>query len=333
MNRIKFTLLIITAVIGLTACAQSSGAEEQSSVETTTIAAQVSVAEDSSSKAEGADTMLLTVETIKYENEQLTFLYEGESYTLPLKRDSFKDNYILRSSLGKELSEQVINNKLGENITALIKVNKDMTNIILCDIVNQNGVMYGESGKLVRKEGSLCELVGEDLTLTADLNDLSFYEKLDFPNEMNDVSWGGYLFEDGKFILNSLGYFEKENENGTQSYRGKNNKEYPAFPGTVQSCDGERAQVLLNDGVTLCDVPTYFCEHELEAGNNVLMILDSELSLYGSGEERSFDYAVILTDEDDYFHSIHEFEDIAYARASENTMGEFVYTTKDKVVE
>lgn len=327
MSRIKFTLLIITAVIGLTACAKSSDTAEQSSVETTTNAAQTSTVEDSSSKTKSDNTMVLSVETVKYENEQLTFLYEGESYTLPLKRNSFKDDIILRSSPEKELSEKVINNKLGEKITAQIKVNKDMTNIILCDIVNQNGVKYYESGKIVRKEGSLCELVGEECTLSADLNDLSFFEKLDFPNEINDVLWDGYLFEDGKFILNSIGYLK--NENGY--YEGKFNNEYPAFPGTVQSCDDERAQVLLNDGVTLCDVPTYFCEHEPQAGKNVLMILDSDLTLYGSGESVSFDYAVILTDEDDYFHSIHEFEDIAYAKPSESTLGRFVFIPKDKV--
>lgn len=78
----------------------------------------------------------ITVETEKYENEQLTFTYEGKSYILPLSRDNFKEDIVYYPG-SKLHSEQIINNKFGEKVTAVLTVDEGITKIKLCDVIGQ----------------------------------------------------------------------------------------------------------------------------------------------------------------------------------------------------
>lgn len=209
--KIFLTLLIAAAAVGLSACSDSADTSEASSseqaLEQTSSAdeAKAETAADSSS-ADSSDeekvyTMTITAEVTDYSDRQLTFLYEGESYTLPVKRENFKNDFPPLKWV-KLYSEQILNNKLGKAVTAKLLVNNDITSILSCDIIGQNGYEFnGEGFKLTRTEGSMCELSKDGEIIEADLNDLVISEKCDYPKEIEGVSFSGYRFTDGGFIF------------------------------------------------------------------------------------------------------------------------------------
>ena len=267
------------------------------------------------------------METEKYENEQLTFTYEGKSYTLPLSRDNFKDDIVYYPG-SKLHSEQIINNKLGEKVTAVLTVDDGITKIKLCDVIGQNGKVFSNSGgicTMTRTGGSACEFTDPQRTLKADLNDLIVYQEINYPDEVDDVVYVGYLFKDNNFILNQL-YVAEYDENGEKNYEEQLNRDFPSFFGTVQTIGDNTAEIKLTDGTTVCTVPTYYCDGELSEGLEVMVILDCSTDLFDSGKSESFDYAVICTDPAEYDPSGHEFGNLAYAKADSNNLGRFIYT-------
>lgn len=267
------------------------------------------------------------METEKYENEQLTFTYEGKSYTLPLSRDNFKDDIVYYPG-SKLHSEQIINNKLGEKVTAVLTVDDGITKIKLCDVIGQNGKVFSNSGgicTMTRTGGSACEFTDPQRTLKADLNDLIVYQEINYPDEVDDVVYVGYLFKDNNFILNQL-YVAEYDENGEKNYEEQLNRDFPSFFGTVQTIGDNTAEIKLTDGKTVCTVPTYYCDGELSEGLEVMVILDCSTDLFDSGKSESFDYAVICTDPAEYDPSGHEFGNLAYAKADSNNLRRFIYT-------
>jgi hypothetical protein len=62
-----------------------------------------------------------------------------------------------------------------------------------------------------------------------------------------------------------------------------------------------------------------------------MVTLDCDNTLFGNGEHKSFDYAVIHTDSSAYNYGNLNFDTLAYAYASKNELGRFAYTTKDKL--
>lgn len=295
----------------------------------------------------------ITVDTISYVDEMLTFVYEGEEYTLPLSRDGFVDDSYWWPGGRRTVSERVINNRLGEVVKAEMKVSEDITKIYKCDIINQNGKMFHvglldddpEDMKkkkedpeawrdyaytLTRIDGTKYELSNIKRTLSVDLNDLDEYEKIIYPDNEFDVSFEGYLFEDGQFIISELRFLVDRDESHAE-YSNRTNLDFPRFFGTVQSCDGETAEVMLNDGVTVVNVPTYYCEEELSPEKEVMIVLDCGTDLFGSGESKTFDYAVIYTDPKVYNYDNHDFSTLAYATSSEYTLGQYDYVFIDEV--
>ena len=135
----------------------------------------------------------------------------------------------------------------------------------------------------------------------------------------------GYLFKDNNFILNQL-YVAEYDENGEKNYEEQLNRDLPSFFGTVQTIGDNMAEIKLTDKKTVCTVPTYYCDGELNEGLEVMVILDSSTDLFGSGKSESFDYAVICTDPAEYDPSGHEFGTLAYAKADSNNLGRFIYT-------
>lgn len=267
------------------------------------------------------------METEKYENEQLTFTYEDKSYTLPLSRDNFKDDIVYYPE-SKLHSEQIINNKLGEKVTAVLTVDDGITKIKLCDVIGQNGKVFSNSGgicTMTRTGGSACEFTDPQRTLKADLNDLIVYQEINYPDEVDDVVYVGYLFKDNNFILNQL-YVAEYDENGEKNYEEQLNRDLPSFFGTVQTIGDNTAEIKLTDKKTVCTVPTYYCDGELSEGFEVMVILDCSTDLFDSGKSESFDYAVICTDPAEYDPSGHEFGNLAYAKADSNNLGRFIYT-------
>lgn len=63
----------------------------------------------------------------------------------------------------------------------------------------------------------------------------------------------------------------------------------------------------------------------------VMITLNCDVSLYNSGENKSFDYAVIYTDKEEYGLGIKDFDTPAYATAYSNDLGAFNYFTKEDV--
>ena len=69
----------------------------------------------------------------------------------------------------------------------------------------------------------------------------------------------------------------------------------------------------MNDGITLCNVPVCYSDGgSLEPGTKIMLVLTEDDSLFGSGEEKSFDYAVISTEPEKYNRGKKEFSDLAY---------------------
>lgn len=316
-----FSCIVFSAVIFLTSCGENKPQSDLSAVDSVSNMPESTVSKPSS------EFKNITVETEKYENEQLTFTYEGKSYTLPLSRDNFKDDIVYYPG-SKLHSEQIINNKLGEKVTAVLTVDDGITKIKLCDVIGQNGKVFSNSGgicTMTRTGGSACEFTDPQRTLKADLNDLIVYQKINYPDEVDDVVYVGYLFKDNNFILNQL-YVAEYDENGEKNYEEQLNRDLPNFFGTVQTIGDNTAEIKLTDGKTVCTVPTYYCDGELSEGLEVMVILDSSTDLFGSGKSESFDYAVICTDPAEYDPSGHEFGNLAYGKADSNNLGRFIYT-------
>lgn len=316
-----FSCIVFSAVIFLTSCEENKPQSDLSAVD------RVSNMPESTVSKPSSEFENITVETEKYENEQLTFTYEGKSYTLPLSRDNFKDDIVYYPG-SKLHSEQIINNKLGEKVTAVLTVDDGITKIKLCDVIGQNGKVFSNSGgicTMTRTGGSACEFTDPQRTLKADLNDLIVYQEINYPDEVDDVVYVGYLFKDNNFILNQL-YVAEYDENGEKNYEEQLNRDLPSFFGTVQTIGDNTAEIKLTYKKTVCTVPTYYCDGELSEGLEVMVILDSSTDLFGSGKSESFDYAVICTDPAEYDPSGHEFGNLAYAKADSNNLGRFIYT-------
>lgn len=316
-----FSCIVFSAVIFLTSCGENKPQSDLSAVDS------VSNMPESTVSKTNSEFENITVETEKYENEQLTFTYEDKSYTLPLSRDNFKDDIVYYPE-SKLHSEQIINNKLGEKVTAVLTVDDGITKIKLCDVIGQNGKVFSNSGgicTMTRTGGSACEFTDPQRTLKADLNDLIVYQKINYPDEVDDVVYVGYLFKDNNFILNQL-YVAEYDENGEKNYEEQLNRDLPSFFGTVQTIGDNTAEIKLTDKKTVCTVPTYYCDGELSEGLEVMVILDCSTDLFDSGKSESFDYAVICTDPAAYDPSGHEFGNLAYAKADSNNLGRFIYT-------
>ena len=316
-----FSCIVFSAVIFLTSCGENKPQSDLSAVDSVSNMPESTVSKPSSEFEN------ITVETEKYENEQLTFTYDGKIYTLPLSRDNFKDDIVYYPG-SKLHSEQIINNKLGEKVTAVLTVDDGITKIKLCDVIGQNGKVFSNSGgicTMTRTGGSACEFTDPQRTLKADLNDLIVYQEINYPDEVDDVVYVGYLFKDNNFILNQL-YVAEYDENGEKNYEEQLNRDLPSFFGTVQTIGDNMAEIKLTDKKTVCTVPTYYCDGELSEGLEVMVILDSSTDLFGSGKSESFDYAVICTDPAEYDPSGHEFGTLAYAKADSNNLGRFIYT-------
>ena len=316
-----FSCIVFSAVIFLTSCGENKPQSVLSAVDS------VSNMPESTVSKTNSEFENITVETEKYENEQLTFTYEGKSYTLPLSRDNFKEDIVYYPG-SKLHSEQIINNKLGEKVTAVLTVDEGITKIKLCDVIGQNGKVFSNSGgicTMTRTGGSACEFTDPQRTLKADLNDLIVYQKINYPDEVDDVVYVGYLFKDNNFILNQL-YVAEYDENGEKNYEEQLNRDLPSFFGTIQTIGDSTAEIKLTDGKTVCTVPTYYCDGELSEGLEVMVILDCSTDLFDSGKSESFDYAVICTDPAEYNASGREFDKLAYAKADSNNLGRFIYT-------
>ena len=329
-----FGIAVIGGMICLTACGNSNISGENGS----------SAAVESRADSLLDSRVTLQAEAVRYDNGQLTFVYGGKEYILAMDSELFEhdEKYVN----GKSLSQAIINNDIGEDISAEIVADEGITKIYSCDVVSPNGEKYASGMyedikadvpaeeydyKLRHKSGSIYELSNANRTITADFNDLEEWQKGKYPESADDVMFGGYLFADGKFIIEDINLLISVNDDGSKTYEPLTSRDYPSFFGTVQAVVDDTAEIKLTDGKTVCKVPTYYCDGALSEGLKVMVILDCSTDLFGSGKTETFDYAVICTDPAEYDPSGREFEQLAYARADSNVLGRFIYTEVGEV--
>lgn len=360
MKLIRFAVGIVSVMSILSLCACSDeNVSEINSTPSELQSSSVITGDDANSEsdalsdAEEHQGIIINVETQKYENEQLSFEYNNENYLLPLQGDRFVDDYYWRGL--KLTSEQIINNRLGEKITAVLNISEDMSEIYSCDVINQNGQIFyagmldasSEDIKrlnedpnaeklyqytLTQVDGTIYQLSNINRTLTVDLNDLNTYEKLQYPAVVEDVSFKGYLFKDGQFIIQDLFFCTGYDENGYKGYNQRDTNNFPHFFATVQSIEDYSADILLNDKKTHVTVPLYYCESKLSIGQEVMVTLNCDTEIFGSGKDQDFDYAVIHTDPKLFNYDNIDFDTLAYAMAQENELGSYYYTTIDEAI-
>lgn len=346
----KIIPFLITAII-LSSCADDQTSSEAETSQTT---AATVISTTSAPKADIPEKkMRINVDVVSYKDEQLTFTYNGKNYTLPMERSclELKMTYIGQFTKSsppdpyyKMLPEKIIDNKLGEKISAVLTVDEAVTEISECDVITPNGklyVGYGSKQEDINHDGSTCykfrrtgstacEFYNDTRTISADLNDLPSYLKMKYPSELDDIfSFEGYLFKDGKFILNSFSaedstYYCEELGAYTAPdhtlYLQKYNKTNFFFA-VVQKATGDKATIILNDGKTVCTAPTYYSDGEITEGMPVIVMLDEDVSLFGSGEKNEYDFAVFISPTD-----LTRFEEHAYAVHSQTTIGKLDVT-------
>ena len=140
----------------------------------------------------------------------------------------------------------------------------------------------------------------------------------------------GYLFNDGANDKVIPGYIGEAiiHEGDEVSSESRGNADLYRFFGTVQSVKDGRASVLLTDGKTTCDVPTYYNDGEVKEGAEVMIVLDAEPSLFGSGEEYKADYAVFYTDPKSILLKKHrDISTLAYALIDPDNSRNLIVTT------
>ena len=341
----------LSAAVMLTSCADVQTSSETDALQTTISASATAT---SAARSDIPDKKIkINADVVSYKDEQLTFTYNGSNYTLPMERSclELKMTYIGQFTKSsppdpyyKMLPEKIIDNDLGERISAVLTVDEAVTEISECDVITPNGKLYVGYGseqedinhdgstcyKFRRKGNTACEFYNDTRTISADLNDLPSYLKMKYPSELDDIfSFEGYLFKDGKFILNSFSaenttYYSEElgaytAQNHTLYLQKYNNTNY--FFAVIQNVSEDKATFILNDGKTVCTAPTYYSDGELKEDMQVIVMLDEDVSLFESGAKNEYDFAVFISPTD-----LTRFEEHAYAVHSQTTIGKLDVT-------
>ena len=313
----KLRYLIPAAMLLLTGCSQTD--DSVTAPGTVTSAVTAAPAESSAGEAPAAESIEVTA--LKYHGGLLDFIYEGEEHSAVLTDDGFTDDCFL--------SKLVINNRHGETVKAKLRIRGDLKWIFACDVLSPNGRVYNmdvkfdSDGRVMteydftmhRGEGSKCTFTNPEHTVEADLNDLPMHMKYDYPETVTPVQFSGYTFSDGTFMLSSV-YTDRDKDNPAGFNYSEPEELPPAFFGTVREVKDGRAEVLLNDGRTVIDIPAYYNDAEPSPGMEVMVRLPAKTSLFGSGGTHRFDYAVIYTDSAVFNTSGREFSGLAYAEVS-----------------
>lgn len=327
----RIILIILTAVSALSfaSCSDADNISDPflSAAEDTAPVSAAVTSPDNKQNVKAPEKVFIIAEATGYRNGILSFVYDRKTYDLPFEKSKFKGETKGWRYKEPNISELIINNRFGEKVTAQITLNKDMTLILACDVRGPNmketelkpHPITDDIYKFRRKEGSLCELYNDTGTLEFDLNDLPIYYRVNYPENMENVMAQYYEFKDGKRILDQLFLNCKVTENGS-AYSSLDSTDYDIFGlrtgfyGVIRSVNEDNTvTVLLNDKETYCTVPAYFYEGELIQGAEVLLILTAERSLFASGGEHTFDYAVICADKTYFSDGTALLEDLAYA--------------------
>lgn len=203
-----FGIAVIGGIICLTACGNSNNNSGNNS------SAVVVSAVESRAGSLLDSRVTLQAEAVAYDNGQLTFVYDGKEYTLAMDSELFEhdEKYVN----GKSLSQAIINNDIGEVISAEIVTDEGITKIYSCDVVSPNGEKYASGMyedikadvpaeeydyKLCHKSGSVYELSNANRTITADFNDLEEWQKGKYPESADDVMFAAIFLPTASLLL------------------------------------------------------------------------------------------------------------------------------------
>ena len=333
---------LFTAVISVmifTACSEASEIDPDSYAVTTTTV-QTTVSEQTVIRPPER-VRSFTARIISYSDGQLTYELDGKTESIPLRPEGFLNDQG-RSYLGDKISQKIINNPYGCEVKGKIKIDPDSAKNT-CDVFTPNlssfsgsdfyysahpdGSCSLEDGMVTMKRlgGSKVEFSNQYGSAQADLNDLDTMDKSDYPMQAEKVQFRAYQLPDGHLILDSLTFFDSYDEKGGIHASGISNRDHLRFFGTVQSLTEDRAEVLLTDGKTLCDVPTYYNDGEIKEGMDVMLTLDADISLYGSGKPYKADYAVFTTHPEAFVEGYRKEDHAKYAYALRDEHNSVVY--------
>ena len=339
-------ILIILAALMLCSCSEASDSKvhnESAQTEasgtptsTETVIAVTTISEsetssmlDESSEAPKAQKKI-KVDVIGYKGDRLTFEYNGEIQTYEVWDNVFSPMG------GTKAASLIFNNRYGEKIPASIKLNPENTRVVSCDLLLERftGFFNDPESLKLSKEDRVMKMEKTDEThiriynkirsIEADICDLDNMYKGKYPESFTDVFTTGYYLPSGTYLADQIAFLSEIDEMGNMSYKYCDLLSYYCFFGTVQSVRDGRASVLLTDGKTTCDVPSYFNDGEVKEGAEVMVVLDADTSLFGSGEQYKSDYAVFYTDPVSLLpQGKKDITLFAYAKCSETQYGNF----------
>lgn len=348
----KLSVILLSALL-FCSCGEagSEGTKEKANDPETvtgavTTTVSMSVSQPVTSATEKPELVKIEAEIISYEDGKLTFEYEGETRSCDMSETAFA------FSTDGEPEIRMINNRYGERIIGVLTFNSEQNRIVACDVIGRNAELFtqedlvpkgqsynvGDADMTVhRVEGSRALFQSKYGDFEADLNDMDNRYKIPMESDLEECAVTGYRFkESGRIMLEMIEFRDDvEKENGeivSISYSPKDNLSLYRFFGTVQSVKDGRASVLLTDGKTTCDVPTYYNDGEVKEGAEVMIVLDAEPSLFGSGEEYRSDYAVFYTEPKIYLLKRHwDIQALAYALPDETNSRKLTVTTVEEI--
>ena len=353
---IKAYIASLCAAVLLVGCTDTESPSQAENLSPTSVTEAVTTTAPAAETAASTTTMrqkkpkLITVDVISYDGEKLTYEYEGGQSTVTLERSAFSDHSY--GSKEKTVSEKIINNRFGLPVKADIRLSEDKAAVEYCNVFDKNVIeinfstlheLGGNKGSapltecvcyLKRIEGSIYELGNKFYKLAIDLNELDNSMKADFGDYSDSIYFSGYLFNDGANDKVIPGYIGEAiiHEGDEVSSESRGNADLYRFFGTVQSVKDGRASVLLTDGKTACDVPTYYNDGEVKEGADVMIVLDADTSLFGSGEEYKSDYAVFYTDPKSILLKKHrDISTLAYALIDPDNSRNLIVTTVEEL--
>lgn len=303
----------LAAVLLLTSC--GSDASPESALSSEAASSETVFAPDSPASA-AQELTLFDADIKGYDGEVLSFEFAGETYSVRFDHRTFAGDDTADAAIPRKcLSEEIINNPLGEAVKARLRARADFSYIEYCDVVSVNGRVLtnpidpARTGPapqeqldytLRRTGGTKCTLQNCDYTFEIDVQALPMYMKEIYRDELSPVFFRGYQFTDGRFMIYELLTYPVTDEYGqlvysigTDDYVTEN---CLGFVGTVQSVEGETARILLGDGVTACSVPVYFSDGEVSPGQDAVIFINDTAELWGSGGDKTYDFALVYTD-------------------------------------
>lgn len=346
MKRI-LPLIICALLCGCASDSNSSSPADtktsaESTASTTTTVSETVTTTTAKAEPQKIEYRNIDVSVMDYRDGKLYFEYEGKNYETEMKRSVFSDGALCTySEHDSTMSERIIHNRFGEKIKAVLKISEDMSEIFKCDVISPNGKEYsgyipdipGEMKSDLtycysfrRTGGSKCEIYNKDETLSLDLNDLQFMLKFDYPNEMSPVTFKVFKFKSGNMILHDVaqGYIRDGflmSEQPTDLREGD-----ICYFGTVQKNVNDTTEVLLNDGKTVITIPSYYNDGELTEGLQIMALVNTKNEeLFGSGEQKTFDYVLVFTDQERFNKSQKDFSELAYAKVKNLLEESFEY--------